>query len=285
MKLVSDEKHSDAATKQDIDDLGQKLVWPPVFTRDIRLQKMQELLKQEEKAMSDPKLTDTEKVLRVGEYKRQYNILDNERYEPVDHVKFGAVPVQPLPEETYDFSDTESSDGSFHTITGVDDDDTEWEEDTVPMPTDIQMENLLKPIKDYRKSKAKLMLQKLASDGSLKWDSEGNVFFKGRLIPGAKMDHLVTYFQTAHKKNPLAKPVGHTTFGHALRKADAMGDVKLGGREDDNIRAVFKGYTPAAPHRTLGGRIKKHPKPPKMNLQEYIERQTHDEKIVSELEV
>ena len=48
MKLTKDpvvQSGSGAATKEDIDKLGEKLVWPPEFTRDAKLKKMQKLLK------------------------------------------------------------------------------------------------------------------------------------------------------------------------------------------------------------------------------------------------
>ena len=98
MKLTKDpvvQSGSGAATKEDIDKLGEKLVWPPEFTRDAKLKKMQKLLKLEKEVMEDSSLTDTEKVLRVAEYKRQYNLHDNERFDP-QPLKLGAIPPVPL---------------------------------------------------------------------------------------------------------------------------------------------------------------------------------------------
>ena len=45
--------------------------------------------------MKDPTLSDTEKVLRVAEYKQQYNVQDRELFAPK---RLGAVPAQPLPQ-------------------------------------------------------------------------------------------------------------------------------------------------------------------------------------------
>lgn len=214
---------SGAATKEDIKTLGDKLVWPPEFTRDPNLKKMQTLLKLEEEVVNNDSLTDTEKVLRVAEYKRQYNLHDNERFEPL---KLGAIPPAPLIELK---KEEESSDD----ISDVDEQTVLYEGD------------LLKPIQQHRRQKAYLMLKKLAAEGSLRWDADGTVYYKGKLVEGANMGKLVHYFQTAHKRNPLNPPEGQVIFGKALRSANAMEDVQLGGEDDDVVRQVFRGNTPA----------------------------------------
>lgn len=280
------------ATKRDIDDLGEKLVWPPEFTRDIRLRKMQKLLDMEDDVRNNPKLSDTEKVLRVAEFKRQYNIHDNERYEPALQ-KVGAVPPMPLhvkankteDSDTDDASDTDSDTDTMLQMSGED-------EDSVSAQTDENIQELLKPIQAHRKQKAKLMLKKLASEGTIKWDTEGNVFYKGQHMPGANMSQLVTYFQTAHKKYPIPPPEGYVAFGRALRKAHATEDVQLGGVEDDEVRNVFKGHTPATPRfrkASLAGRISKpksHKKKSPIFSQTNIKSmQARGEKLVSQLEL
>lgn len=50
MKLAED----GPATKKDLHELGDKLVWPPEFTRDSKLKKMQSLLDQENAVMNCP---------------------------------------------------------------------------------------------------------------------------------------------------------------------------------------------------------------------------------------
>ena len=224
---------SGAATKQDIEKLGEKLIWPPEFTRNTELTKMQELLGLQDKVMNDSSLTNTEKVLRVAEYKRQYNIHDNERFGP-QPVKLGAVPPIPLTDTRY------SSDGELSDTSVVSDVVSDQEEET-----ELTTEELLKPIQPHRQQKAKLMLKKLAAEGSLKWDADGQVYYKGKIIEDANMGQLVRYFQTAHKKVPMDPPSGQVVFGEALRRADAMEDVQLGGEEDNGVREVFKGITPA----------------------------------------
>ena len=82
------------ATKQDIEDLGDKLVWPPTFTRDLRLRHMQKVLNEEDAVMQNTSLSDTEKVLRVAQLKQQYNVHDRELFGAK---RLGAVPTKPLP--------------------------------------------------------------------------------------------------------------------------------------------------------------------------------------------
>lgn len=212
MKLAED----GPATKKDLHELGDKLVWPPEFTRDSKLKKMQSLLDQENAVMNDPSLSDTEKVLRVGELKRQFNVYKNNR-----PMRLAAVPPVPLIE--------------------VSDDE---EDEDLPEQSELHADELLKPVAAYRRAKAKLMLKKLANAGLLKWDSSGNVFFRGKPVQGANMGQLVHYFQTAHRREPIDPPVGQMMFSHALRHAGAMEDVQLGGKEDEQVRQVFRGITP-----------------------------------------
>lgn len=264
------------ASKEDIEHLADTLAWPPPFTRDIRLQKMQRLLKQENEVMNDPTLSDTEKVLRVAECKQQYNVQNKELFQPR---RLSAVPPKPLPPpvdikiadktESEDFADSidsddydysDDSDVSFETVIARDpvrwdedddnDDEEEWEEEDAPdqTPFDYTPAGLLKMVKPYRRAKTALMLKKLAADDKLKWDAErGNVFYRGDRIPYANIGELVAYFQSAHKKHPMPLPAGHVIFAQALRKAHATEDVQLGGPTDDEVRSVFTGHTPKTP--------------------------------------
>jgi len=219
MKLTEGEPLQQA-TKKDLHDLGEKLVWPPEFTRESKLKKMQALLDEEKAVTTDPSLTDTEKVLRVGDLKRQFNVYNDDR--PTRRI--GAVPPVPLAE-----------------IKTEDDED----DDDLPEQTELHATELLKPIVAYRRGKARLMLKKLAAAGLLKWDAQGNVIYDGKPIRGAHMGDLVHYFQTAHKKDPIKPPpAGQVLFSHALRHAGATEDIRLGGVEDDEVRKVFRGITP-----------------------------------------
>lgn len=249
-----------AATKEDVEKLGDRLVWPPEFTRDPNLKNMQKLLDLEEEVINNDSLTDTEKVLRVGEYKRQYNLHDSERFEP-QPLKLGAIPPKPLiapkpeakGEEDSDAGDDDEDDisdveGAIGPVPSIETKSEEEEEDMdydVDSQTDLHESELLKSIKSHRHTHAKRMLKKLAADGALKWDSDGTVYYRGNLIRGADMKKLVHYFQTSHKRNPISSPTGKVIFGEALRSARAMEDIKLGGIEDDVIREVFRGITPA----------------------------------------
>ena len=245
MKLSEDIPPEEPATKQDIEDLGDKLVWPPPFTRDIRLKKMQNLLNKEEEVMKDPSLSDTEKVLRVAEYKQQYNVQDKELFEPE---RLGAVPSQPLPQPSTKAEKIDpdvDSDASDETVI----DQSEYEdlsEDEVDR-TGPSPEALIQRVAPYRRTKAKAMLKKLAADGKLTWDHRGKVYYKGKVIPGSNIQHLVQYFQTAHKRNPLPQPQGKNIFAQALRGAHALDDVLLGGEEDNNVRQILKGHSPKTP--------------------------------------
>ena len=251
MQLSDEPAPKEPASKEDIETLGDKLVWPPPFTRDIRLKKMQQLLKKEEEVMRDPSLSDSEKVLRVAEIKQQYNVQDKEVFEPQ---RLGAVPAQPLPQaakkmksEDSDDAASDDSDTSVETVI----DQSEYEDDLSDDDEIDQVgyspESLLSLVAPYRKAKTSVMLKKLAVDGKLNWDGQGRVYYKGNKIPGSNIKDLVTYFQTAHKKSPLPQPPGKEIFGQALRKANALEDVLLGGREDDSVRSVFKGRTPKTP--------------------------------------
>lgn len=239
-----------AATKEDIEKLGDKLVWPPEFTRDPNLKKMQKLLHLEEEVITDDKLTDTEKVLRVAEYKRQYNLHDSERFEP-QPLKLGAIPPTPLiapkSEEQESDDDISDVDGAYSPAPSMEhkeeediDDDISDEESQM----DLHENELLKSVKASRLGKAKLMLKKLASNGSLRWEQDGRVYYNGKLIKGADMKKLVHYFQTSHKRQPLSPPTGQVIFGEALRRSRATEDVVLGGENDDVVREVFRGVTP-----------------------------------------
>lgn len=267
MKLVDEKpthpQKEPPATKQDIENLGDKLVWPPVFTRDNRLLKMQKLLKLENEVMNDPSLSDTEKVLRVAQYKQQYSVQNKELFEPT---RLGAVPPTPLqhalngdvPVATATSDHSEDSDDSDATIIQrpYDDDDESEDDDALDptdeeevdfMPIDYTPAALLSMVKPHRRTKTAIMLKKLAADGKIKWDFQGNVFYRGNRIPNANIGELVNYFQTAHKRQPLPRPAGDVIFGQALRKALATDDVQLGGPEDDDVRSVFKGQSPKTP--------------------------------------
>jgi len=247
MKLEEEEQtgSGSVATKKDIDDLEDKLVWPPEFTRDVKLKKMQKLLDRETEVMNDPSLTNTEKVLRVGEIKRQFEVHHNDL-----PMKIGAVPPVPLKSET---KVTETK------VEDTESEEEEEEEDSLPQQTELHAAELLKPLQDYRKPKARLMLKKLAAAGSLNWDDRGNVYHNGSIVPGAHMGELVQYFQTARKQKPLTPPMGQVMFSHALRHAGAMEDVALGGVEDDEVRQVFKGITPVRA-RKPGARYDPYPR-------------------------
>ena len=262
MKLSEDPSPKAPATKQDIESLGDKLVWPPAFTRDIRLKKMQNLLKKEDDVMRDPSLTDTEKVLRVAEYKQKYNVQDKELFEPE---RLAAVPSQPLPPLTSKIKaekpnqDTDSDVSDTSDVTVIDQSDyDDLSDDDVDGQTDYLAEDLLQMVPPHRKAKTTVMLKKLAADGKLNWNNQGKVYYRGKKIPGSNIGHLVQYFQTAHKKNPLPQPHGAGIFAQALRKAQAFDDVLLGGQEDDNVRQIFKGHSPKTPgfHLSKFGSVK-----------------------------
>ena len=236
------------ATKQDIENLGDKLVWPPTFTRDNRLQQMQQLLDEQDKVMDDSSLTDTEKVLRVAELKQLYNVHDRELF---DQGRIGAVPPKPLTHTQHkkvkadeSMDDAEDSDASDTTVMAEPEEDSEDEEDYTAA---YSREDLLSMVKPHRRAKTRMMLKKLGADGKLTWDKQGHVFYRGKRIPNANMGELVQYFQSARKRHPLSPPLGGVVFGQALRKAHAMDDVLLGGPVDDDIRGVFKGHSPKTP--------------------------------------
>ena len=271
MKLSEGITPTEAATKQDIQDLGDKLVWPPAFTRDIRLKKMQNMLNKEEEVMRDPTLSDAEKVLRVAEYKQQYNVQDKELFEPG---RLGAVPSKPLTKPATKSSKTDpgiesdvDSDVSDETVIDLSEyedlpeDDDGIDDDQVGSSPAA----LIQMVAPYRRQKAQLMLKKLAADGRLKWDHQGKVYYNGKVVPGSNIQHLVQYFQTAHKKNPMPQPQGKNIFAQALRRAHALDDVLLGGDEDNNVRQIFRGHSPKTPgfplRKSHYGKARKHGKP------------------------
>ena len=279
------------ATKKDIEELGDRLIWPPPFTRDLRLNKMQTALNDEDAVMQDTSLSDTEKVLRVAELKQQYNVHDNELFGAK---RLGAVPNKPLrmlpPNDTVDMKDESDSE----TLNGMDTDEEETEEDEQSITDedsddsedDIQAlyphDELLENIKPYRKQNAKAMLKKLTADGRLRWDGRGNVFYKDRQVPGANIKQLVNYFQTAHRKRVLPNPAGKNIFGQALRHAHANEDVLLGGKQDERIRTIFKGYPPKTP----GFRASRKPpqSSPTRTPRSIKRRRVDNSKVVTHLE-
>jgi len=253
MKLTQEEEGqtgSGVATKQDIENLGDKLVWPPEFTRDSKLKKMQSLIDKEDAVMDNVSLTDTEKVLKVGELKRQFNV-----YNDDIPLRLGAVPPVPLikSENVPKYETYSEDEGDYE-----DESDYEADREDLPEQTEIHAATFLKSIADYRKPKGKLMLKKLAAAGLLKWDGSGNVFYNGQPIEGASMGELVHYFQTAHKRRSIKPPVGQVMFSQALRHAGAMEDVQLGGQHDEQVRQVFKGITPARAQKRRAGRFSPH---------------------------
>jgi hypothetical protein len=247
-------ERSTPATKKDIEELGDKLVWPPAFTRDSRLKKMQNVLDEEDRVMKDTTLSDTEKVLRVAELKQQYSVHDNELFSAK---RLGAVPTKPLPttvplNEPADDEDEDDSDVSSETDAEVEEEyDEESEiddsEDDLEDTLTYTPQELVQNVKTHRRAKTRAMLKKLALDGKIKWDGQGNVYYKEKQIPQANISQLVGYFQTAHKQKHLPSPPGKKVFGQALRNAHAMEDVLLGGQQDDSIRTIFKGHTPKTP--------------------------------------
>lgn len=246
MEIVADNKPASSsdqpATKGDI----ESVIWPPKFTRDIRLQKMQDLLKHEEDVLRDPTLSDADKVRKVAGYKQRYNIHDNDRFEtgPV-----GAIPPTPLPVQSIK-SEDETTNFDLNDLDYLDDLDEEEEdiEEDVIIPEKLPPHELfLKNVPNYRKGKARSMLNQLAAEGSLRWDHDGNITYKGKPISNANMHELVNYFQTAHKKTPMDKPIGNKIFGYALRKAGAINTILLGGDEDNDVRELFLGLSPKTP--------------------------------------
>ena len=261
------------ATKQDIEDLGDKLVWPPTFTRDLRLRHMQKVLNEEDAVMQNTSLSDTEKVLRVAQLKQQYNVHDRELFGAK---RLGAVPTKPLPtmspNDSPDIKQKAEDDSDVLDETGSDEEE-EYEEEykeleekeiedqssSESLSDDSDLDhlqdgytvaNIIKSVPQHRRAKATKMLKKLAADRKITWDDQGEIYYRHKQITGANIGQLVKYFQTAHKKKPLPSPIGKRIFGHALRKADAMDDILLGGKQDDSVHKIFIGHSPKTPRFT-----------------------------------
>lgn len=193
------------ATKEDISDLKQSLVWPPEYTRDSDLVKASNLRQEKESILNNLSLSPGDKLKLLSELDQNFNLFQSKA------------------ENLFQPSNTHTNTDQF--ISSVNS-----FEHGKPLSIDEIATNL--KLKGERKYKAGQILKKITKLKGVVWNSKGELYDPNsrQSIPNSDIHELIKYDLQPNKLNTLT-PTGYYLFTQ-LKALSKLEDVSSGSEDD-----------------------------------------------------